>query len=258
MNQTILAIAAHPDDIEFCMSGTLLRFLMLGWEVHYFNVANGCCGSSTLSPAECAEVRLGEAKNAAELLNAKFYAPIRNDLEIFYDHNTHVAVAEVVRRAKPSIILTHALQDYMEDHQNTARLAVGAAFVRAVPNFPCDQPTFDTPVAIYHAQPHGNRDPLGQVVVPTHFVDTSNVIERKRKLLLCHESQAKWLDETQGMGAYAETMVDLGAEVGAMSQVFSFAEGWRQHVHLGFSDAGFDPLKSTLGETWCLKRAVKP
>ena len=42
---TALAIAAHPDDIEFVMAGTLLRLAETGWSIHYFNIANGCCGS---------------------------------------------------------------------------------------------------------------------------------------------------------------------------------------------------------------------
>lgn len=246
MQRSVLAIAAHPDDIEFCMAGTLLRLIEKGWEAHYFNVANGCCGSTSMDPEQCAAVRLGEAQRAAQLVPAHFYAPIRNDLEVFYDRETHREVAEVVRRARPSIILTHALQDYMEDHQNAARLAVGGAFVRAVPNFPCPAPTYDAPVAIYHAQPHGNRDPYGRVVVPTHFVDTNGCIDRKCELLSCHESQAKWLDETQGMGSYVDTMVELGAEVGRMSQRFEKAEGWRRHLHLGFAEEDFDPLVSEL------------
>ena len=245
---SVLAIAAHPDDIEFVMAGTLLRLIELGWEAHYFNIANGCCGSSTLTPQECAATRLEEAKSAAEMLPAKFYSPIRNDLEVFYDHETHVAVADVVRRARPSIILTHSASDYMEDHQNAARLAVGAAFVRAVPNFPSAETTYDTPVAIYHAQPHGNRDPMGQLVTPTHFVDTSELAERKRELLNCHRSQAKWLDETQGMNSYLDTMSALNREVGTMSNCFEQAEGWRKHIHFGLSEADFDPMRSVLAD----------
>ena len=254
LNRSVLAIAAHPDDIEFGMTGTLLRLIERGWEAYYFNIANGCCGSATLKPEACAATRLDEAMRAAEMLPATFYPPIRNDLEVFYDHETHVEVATVIRKARPSIILTHAMQDYMEDHQNAARLAVGGAFVRSVPNFQCESPIYDAPVAIYHAQPHGNRDPMGQVVVPSHFVNTTELMQRKRELLACHESQAHWLDETQGMGSYIETMNGLGAEVGSMSQAFEYAEGWRKHLHLGFSQEGFDPLLSELGETVLLRK----
>ena len=44
--KTAFAIAAHPDDIEFFMSGTLMLLAEAGYEIHYMNVANGCCGTT--------------------------------------------------------------------------------------------------------------------------------------------------------------------------------------------------------------------
>lgn len=245
LQPSVLAIAAHPDDIEFVMLGTLLKLVEAGWQVHYFNLANGCFGSMHLAPEACSAVRLQEAQAAAELIPATFYAPICNDLEIFYDRATLARVAAVVRQAKPSIVLTHALSDYMEDHQNTARLAVTAAFCRGMPHYPCDPPTpfFAGDIAVYHAQPHGNRDPMGNVVVPTTFVDVSDVMARKRQILSAHASQDQWLGASQGMSSYLQTMQDLNREVGGMSKCCEFAEGWRQHIHLGLSAAGFDPLR---------------
>jgi LmbE family N-acetylglucosaminyl deacetylase len=146
----------------------------------------------------------------------------------------------------------------MEDHQNAARLAVTAAFARGTPNFETHPrvASFQADVAVYHAQPHGNRDPLGQIVRPSHFVDVTDLIPKKRELLGCHESQAKWLDETQAMGSYLQTMENLNAEVGAFSGCFTYAEGWRQHLHLGFSAEGFDPLRDVLGNKCVLQQAV--
>jgi LmbE family N-acetylglucosaminyl deacetylase len=42
----VLAAAAHPDDIEFMMAGTLLRLKDAGCEIHLWNLANGCYGSA--------------------------------------------------------------------------------------------------------------------------------------------------------------------------------------------------------------------
>ncbi len=249
MSPSVLAIAAHPDDIEFTMSGTLLRLIELGWNAHYFNIANGCCGTQTMTVEECAAVRLQEAQAAAKLLSAEFHPPICNDLEIFYDKPTMAKVSALVRRVKPQIILTHAMSDYMEDHQNTARLAVFAAFSRGMPNWtssPKEQ-TFFEDIAVYHAQPHGNRTPTNQPVTPEFFIDTSDLMSRKRKLLECHASQNTWLDESQGMSSYLQTMSDLNAEVGQMSGRFEFAEGWTQHLHLGLAArTEFDPLGESL------------
>lgn len=251
MQPSVLAIAAHPDDIEFAMAGTLLRLAKRGWKVHYFNIANGCCGSNQLAREEAAAVRLQEAQQAASLIPASFYPPIRNDMEVFYDQPTHAAVAAVVRQAQPSIILTHALSDYMEDHQNAARLAVGGAFVRGMPNFRCEPetPIYEEEVAVYHAQPHGNRDPLGQLVRPSYYVDVTDCMAQKRQLLAAHASQGSWLDESQKMSSYLQSMEDLNREVGNLSRVYQFAEGWRRHIHLGLSATDFDPLAQALDGT---------
>lgn len=249
-NKNVLAIAAHPDDIEFVMAGTLLQLAARGWVVHYFNIANGCCGSMTLAQAECAATRLLEAQVAAALIPAKFYPPICNDLEIIYSSELIQKVASVVRQAQPQIVLTHALVDYMEDHQYAARLAVTATFVRGMPSYR-PQPlatAYQDDVAVYHAQPHGNRTPMGEVVKPTHYVDVTKLSERKQLLLRAHASQGQWLDDTQRMGSYIDTMLDLNREVGSFSGRFELAEGWRQHLHLGLSTSGFDPLREALGE----------
>ncbi|MCA9133836.1 MAG: PIG-L family deacetylase, partial [Planctomycetales bacterium] len=109
----VLAIAAHPDDIEFVMAGTLLQLAQRGWQVHYFNVANGCCGSKSLGREQCAALRLKEAQQAASLIPATFYPPICDDLDVFYTRQPLAQVSAVVRRAKPQIVLTHAPIDYM-------------------------------------------------------------------------------------------------------------------------------------------------
>ena len=62
---TVIAIAAHPDDIEFVMAGTLLLLGEAGWELHYLNLSSGNLGSTTMSPARTAQVRRKEAQAAA-------------------------------------------------------------------------------------------------------------------------------------------------------------------------------------------------
>lgn len=252
-----LAIAAHPDDIEFVMAGTLLRLAQRGWRLHYFNIANGCCGSMTLDRESCAKVRLAEAQRAAELLGASFYPPICDDLAIFYTSETLAKVSAVVRMAKPQIVLTHSLVDYMEDHQNAARLAVTAAFSRAMPacHTQPSVPPYSHDVTVYHAQPHGNCTPVGDPVTPTHFVNVTDLVDQKRQLLLAHQSQASWLDETQQLSSYVATMEELNGEVGRLSGRFQLAEGWRRHLHLGFCSEKADPLAAALGSD-CLLREI--
>jgi N-acetylglucosamine malate deacetylase 1 len=253
---TVLAIAAHPDDIEFVMGGTLLLLGASGWELHYLNLSTGNLGSTTMSPAKTARVRRREARAAARELGAVWHAPFCNDLEIFYDARALRRLAAVIRAVTPDAILTHSPQDYMEDHMNTCRLAVSAAFVRAMPGYqtvPKTRPV-QKPVTIYHANPHGLRDGLRRRVHPGAFVDTTTVHERKTSALRCHRSQDQFLDVTQGMSSYLRTMDDLSREVGALSGRFVHAEGWRRHLHWGFCGPDDDPLGAALGERYLINQ----
>jgi N-acetylglucosamine malate deacetylase 1 len=244
------AIAAHPDDIEIGMAGTLALLKDVGYDVHYMNVANGCCGSTVHGRNELIAMRREEAREACRIAGFTFHTSLVNDMEVMYDKQTLFRVGAVVREVKPSIVLTHSPVDYMEDHTNTCRLVVTAAFARCMPNFPTDPPTpayFDD-VSVYHAQPHGNCDPLYNPVMPKLFVDVGTKIELKTRMLAAHQSQKLWLDQSQGMNSYLVTMHNLMRSVGALSGgKFEFAEGWRRHLHLGFSAADADPLAKALG-----------
>ena len=185
---------------------------------------------------------------AAGLIGAIYHESLCDDLAIFYDRPTLAKVSSVFRDIAPNILMTHSPSDYMEDHMNTCRLAVTAAFARGMPNFPTDpgRPANSAPVTVYHAQPYSHRDPLGERVVPDLFVDVTDVEERKAAMLAKHASQKKWLDESQGHDSYLVTLRDLDAECGRMSALFEYAEGWRRHLHLGYCAEDADPLHDAL------------
>jgi N-acetylglucosamine malate deacetylase 1 len=250
-----LAVFAHPDDMEMVAAGTLLRLQRAGYDVHCLAVANGSCGSIALGPEETVRTRRAEAEEACRLVGFTRHESLVNDMEVFYERGTLARVAAVVRRVAPEVLLTHSPRDYMEDHQNTSRLAVSAAFSRGMRSMPTEPPTpaVGGPVTVYHAQPHGNRDPLGAVVRPTHFVDVGGeVLERKTAMLACHRSQQQWLDASQGFPSYLEAMRGLMREVGAWSGQFDHAEGWRRRLPVGFCAPGADPLATALGSS-CLR-----
>ena len=248
MPTTVFAFSCHPDDIEFMMGGTLFLLQQAGCTLHYLNVANGSCGSTELGPAETAAKRRIEAQAAAALLGAVFHESLAPDLEVFYTPELVRRATAVIREVKPDILLLPSPEDYMEDHMNTSRIGVTAAFCRGMPNFatlPPVAPTFQD-VALYHALPYGLADGLRRRIQPDFYVDVSTVIDRKQAMLACHESQKKWLDVSQGLDSYLIAMRDMSAEVGRMSGRFRFAEGWRRHSHLGFSARDTDPLAELL------------
>jgi len=247
---TALAIVAHPDDIEFYAAGTLLLLRDAGWAIHYLNVADGDCGSMTMSREETSRTRALEARAAAGILGAEFHESLATDLLIFYEERLLRRVAAVVRRARPRIVLTHSPEDYMEDHMNTARLAVTATFARGAPNFVSDPPVvpYADDVTVYHAMPHGLCDGLRRPVAPDLFIDTTSVHATKRRALAAHASQKDWLDASQGMDSYLDSGDEMSRRVGRLSGRFEHAEGWRRHLHLGFSGREQDPLADVLGE----------
>ena len=218
-----LAIAAHPDDIEFLMAGTLCLLRQGGWEIHYLNLSTGNLGSVTRSATATARTRRREARAAATLINAVWHAPFCRDLEISYDTPTLRRVCAVVRAVAPTVILTHSPQDYMEDHVNTARLAVTAAFARGAPNYRSTPPRspVSTDVTIYHA------------------------------------SQRQWLEASQGMDNYLSTMDEFSRELGRLSGRFKHAEGWRRHSHWGFCAEDADPLRAALGRNYLVNAAYE-
>lgn len=247
-----LAIFAHPDDIEFVAAGTLLLLKERGWDIHYMNLCNGNCGSVEMDADATARKRLDEAKEAARILGATFYPPICNDLELAYTTPNLKKAAAVVRESKASVVLTHAPSDYMEDHMEACRLAVTAAFTHGVPNFETDPPreAYFHDVTVYHAMPHGLCTPLRVPVRADAFVNTTSVHETKRRSLAAHECQKHWLDVSQGMDSYLISMDEASRRVGQLSGKFEFAEGWRRHLHLGFSTSEVDPLRDALGGLW--------
>lgn len=249
-----IAIAAHPDDIEFYMAGTLLLLRRAGWDIHCLNLSTGNLGSTVLSGSKTAATRRREAKEAARILGAHWHPPMTGDLEIFYNDRLLRRVCAVVREVKPSVVLTHAPQDYMEDHMNACRLAVSAAFARGMGNYRTTppRPAVETEVTVYHAMPHLLRDPLGQPVRPGVIVDVSSVMETKRRALAAHLSQKEWLDRSQGMDSYVKTMVDLARKVGRMSKRFKYGEGWRRHLHAGFCGEKADPIRAWLRVHICV------
>ena len=257
--QVAMAIAAHPDDIEFMMAGTLILLGRAGYQLHYLNIANGSCGTVTLSRDGIVSVRAEEARAAARLIGAQYHASLVNDIDIFYERGLLAKVGAIVREVNPGILLVPSPEDYMEDHANSSRLAVSAAFCRGMRNFPTDphRTPVEGEVALYHALPYGLHDGVRRGVFPGQYVDVTSAIDLKQEMLAQHRSQKEWLDRSQGLDAYLKTMVEMAAEVGAMSGRFRYAEGWRRHSHLGFSGPGFDPLAEALGEKVFVSRAYE-
>lgn len=251
MGLTVLGVHSHPDDIEFVMAGTMFLLGERGCELHYMNIANGCYGTAEYSKDEITRIRREESIEATRLLGATYHESIADDMGVFYTDEMIRRMTAVVREVQPDIVLTASPQDYMEDHMNACRVAIGGTFVRAMTNYESIplRPATEKDVTVYHAMPHGLVDGLRNAIVPDFFVDVTEVIDRKGEMLACHRSQKNWLDRTQGMGSYVETMKEMTAQAGALSGVYRYAEGWRRHLHYGYSRHEEKPMEEVLGDS---------
>src|SRR6478672_5711842 len=92
-----MAIAAHPDDIEFLMAGTLLLLGVRGFDLHYLTVSSGNCGSMTTNSAKTRAIRARESRHAAKILGAQYHKSLTDDLEILYELRTLRRLAAVIR-----------------------------------------------------------------------------------------------------------------------------------------------------------------
>jgi len=112
-------------------------------------------------------------------------------------------------------------------------------------------------VTIYHALPHSLRDPLRRLVMPGAFVNTAMTQAAKRAALAEHRSQQNWLDVSQGMDSLGDKVDDMARAVGKLSRKFKFAEGWRRHLHYGFSATDIDPLRAALGRDFLINQSYE-
>jgi LmbE family N-acetylglucosaminyl deacetylase len=97
--------------------------------------------------------------------------------------------------------------------------------------------------------PYGLHDGLSHKIVPHFYVDIASAIDRKEAMLACHVSQRNWLDDSQKLDSYVQTMRDMSSQMGTDSGRFTFAEGWIRHNPLGYSNLKYKPLETVLADS---------
>ncbi len=191
----VMAIGAHPDDLEILCAGTLARYVAEGHAVTMCHIARGDRGSYEHTREEIATIRDGEARRAAELIGAEYLALGVADGEVnASDPGQREIVAEAVRVARPDVVLAHAPNDYMTDHVEASRLALDSSFLATLPLFETESPHLENVPALAYMETVTGND-----FVPTEFVDISGFIETKLTMLSKHESQLRWLADHDGV-----------------------------------------------------------
>lgn len=229
----VLAIHAHPDDIEMQCTGTLLLLKERGCDITVATMTPGDKGSAELGPQEIASVRRQEAIEAARIMKAKCHCLEFRDLEIVHDNESRRRVTEFLRLVRPDVILTAPPIDYMADHEMTSRLVRDAAFNASVPNYYTGamdaQPPTDKVPHLYYMEAVDGVDWYGQPMTGGFHVDVSKVYQAKRDALACHKSQRDWLLRQHGVDEYLDMQERWGKRLGQKINV-EYAEFFQQHL----------------------------
>ena len=216
----ILAICAHPDDIEVNCAGTLLKYRQQGHNIYIALTTSGNTGSNLIpSKAQTAATREAEMLKSAAYLDAQVRF-LRFDDEGLQDTpTTRRAVLTAIRWANPDIIFTNALSDGSTDHAKTAELVTRVILSVGGRHHNADLPPIDKKPQVFFFSTGGSIE-----WYPRAYVDVTDVMETKKKMLYCHESQYKWM-QTFGVGDFADSMMDncriLGNQAGC-----KYAEGF--------------------------------
>lgn len=226
----ILAIHAHPDDIEILAGGTCAKLAALGHELTFVTMSDGDCGSREYTPAETARIRKGEAAAAAALIGAQYRWGGWHDLAIFNDDPSRRQTTGLIRELRPEIVITSAPSDYLADHEMVSLLVRDACFAAGAPNYqvPTAAPALDWIPHLYFMDPIEGLDREGRPVPPDFVVDVQPEFATKWAMLACHESQRNWLKAHHGMDNYL-TMMEAWTRQRGASAGYELGEGFRQY-----------------------------
>ena len=189
----VLAVGAHPDDIEISCSGTLAKCVKRGDKVTVCHVANGNMGHEIISPEDLREIRIGEAKKAGSLAGIDV---VTLDVGDLLPNGCSIEQRDkliaLIKKVQPDFIITHSPTDYMPDHLAVQKLVFDASFGASVPHYGAEGKAAVVPIFY--------MDNLaGMNFLPTEYVDITDEIELKLQMLECHESQLKWMRDHDGI-----------------------------------------------------------
>lgn len=212
----ILAIFAHPDDVELTVGGTMLKMKHLGYRTGVLDVTAGEMGTRGT-----VEGRALESKDAAAILRLD----IRENLglpdgHVFVTDAERVPMVRALRRLKPRVILTHQDDDPHPDHGQIAKLVREAARLSSIMRF--DEETGNDKIPV----PQVAHNVFSRRVTPSFIVDISDFLESKMEAIRAHRSQffdpssdepetrltsATFLDELETRSKYFGSLVGVAA-----------------------------------------------
>jgi len=192
----VLAIGAHPDDIELICAGTMAKFKKQGAEIFMCHVCDGNKGSKVYKSDELAKIRRNEAIESAKLIGASSIWAGISDGEVVLDLDSRKKIVEVIRQTAPDLIITHSPNDYHADHINTSRLVFEATYLAGLVLWDSKYPAPEKLPYLYY------MDTIAGVnFMPDEYVDISETIEIKIEMMMKMQSQLGWLKEMHNVNS---------------------------------------------------------
>jgi len=184
MPARLLAIGAHPDDVEFGCTGILINEIRRGNRVKIWVLSKGEAGSNGTP-----EIREAESRRAAELIGAQVeFADFGGDCHIEYTPANTIRVAREIRAYRPDIVLApHTSEEQHPDHARVGKRARDA--VRLARYGGLEELRTQPPHAISNLYYYAVTREFG--ARPDIIVDISAARELWEQAMRCHESQAK-------------------------------------------------------------------
>jgi bacillithiol biosynthesis deacetylase BshB1 len=175
----VLAIAAHPDDVELSVGGTLVKMARMGYGTGVLDLTRGESGTRGTP-----EIRATEATRAARLLGLRVRENLDlGDSRIWVNEDSRVKLVRALRRLRPRVVFTQYWEDPHPDHAHTSQLAREACHVAGLAKY-------DAESGQERWRPSGIAYFLFPLsVVPTFIVDISETFERKWEAIHAHASQ---------------------------------------------------------------------
>jgi LmbE family N-acetylglucosaminyl deacetylase len=219
----ILALGAHPDDVEFYCAGTLLKYKAQGDKIFIALTTSGNQGSNQHeSREEIATIREREQLEAAKRYEALVRFLRYDDEELQDTPETRRAVLNAMRWADPDVIFTHFPDDPSTDHGMTGKLVSEVLLSLPGKLMRADEPPIDKKPSVFYWD-----TAAGINFLPEVYVDISEVMELKIEALAQHKSQYAWMGvfEQDNLSNFCRTQFRFrGSQAGC-----KYAEGFRAH-----------------------------
>jgi len=217
----VLAIGAHPDDVEICCFGTLARCVGRGDRVVVCSVTNGNLGHTTIDSQSLRMIRMAEAARASEKIGAAYCTLDVNDMRLdSSDNEIRLRLTDLIRSVRPDLVITHDPMDYHPDHIATSELVFYCSLQAALPQVSTAASVLDKPCQILYMDKVG-----GGTFHANEFVDITQTFANKLEALACHSSQVDWLRDHDGIDILHA--VEILGEYRGMQSSCRYAEAFR-------------------------------